>query len=43
MLVGTVNGALLASLWLTRVLPRWTARRIAGTWSSAERRRFERW
>ncbi|MGZ8811291.1 MAG: hypothetical protein ACXW29_09145 [Thermoanaerobaculia bacterium] len=42
MLLGTVNGASLAWLWLSRAMPRWTARRIASTWSSTERRRFER-
>lgn len=42
MLVATINGASLAWLWLSRAVPRWSARRIAATWSAAERRRFER-
>lgn len=39
-LVGALNGATLAWLWLARAMPRWTARRIASTWCSAERLRF---
>jgi len=42
MLVGAINGLSIAWLWLSRALPLWTARRIAATWSAAERRRFER-
>jgi hypothetical protein len=35
-----VNVAIAMDLWLTRSWPRWTARRIASTWSRAERLRF---
>ena len=42
-IVTAVNAASIAWLWLSRAVPRWTARRIAATWSHAERRRFERW
>ena len=38
--VGALNGAALTWLWLARAMPRWTARRIASTWCSAERLRF---
>ncbi|MGH9419147.1 MAG: hypothetical protein ACRD3J_04175 [Thermoanaerobaculia bacterium] len=37
-----LNALLLVYLWLTRSLPRWTARRVATTWSLAERARFFR-
>ncbi len=37
-----VNALAVADLWLTRALPRWSARRIAVTWSRAERERFTR-
>lgn len=40
LVLGAVNGAMIAYLWLARVLPRWTARRIATTWSAAERNRY---
>jgi len=39
LLLGAVNGAMVAWLWLARVLPRWTARRIATSWSETERQR----
>ena len=42
-MVLAVNAASLVWLWLSRAVPRWTARRIAATWSHTERRRFERW
>jgi hypothetical protein len=35
-----VNVVAIADLWLTRALPKWWAKRIAGTWSRAERERF---
>jgi hypothetical protein len=35
-----VNFLLIADLWLARALPKWWARRIAGTWSRRERERF---
>lgn len=43
LVVAAVNAATLTWLWMSRIVPRWTARRIAATWSHAERRRFERW
>ena len=39
LVVAAVNAATLTWLWMSR----WTARRIAATWSHTERRRFERW
>jgi hypothetical protein len=36
-LLGIVNGAVVAHIWLARWMPRWTARRIAATWCSRER------
>lgn len=36
-----VNFVAVADLWLTRALPKWWARRIAGTWSRVERDRFK--
>ena|ERR1700720_3039901 len=42
LLVGAANGLSLGWLWLSRAMPRWSARRIAATWSASERRRFER-
>jgi hypothetical protein len=35
-----VNLLLVADLWLARAMPKWGARRIAGTWSRRERERF---
>lgn len=35
-----VNALLVADLWLSRALPKWHARRIAGTWSRREKDRF---
>ena len=35
-----VNVLVVADLWLIRALPKWTARRIAGTWCRSERARF---
>jgi hypothetical protein len=43
LLVAALNGASFAWLWIARVMPRWSARRIAATWSATERRRYERW
>jgi len=37
-----VNLLVVVDLWLSRVLPKWRARRIAGTWSRRERERFKR-
>ena len=39
-LLRAINVAALADLWLLRALPRWTARRIAATWSRSEREKF---
>jgi hypothetical protein len=39
-LVLMMNGVVLGDLWLARLRPRWAARRIANTWSRAERERF---
>ncbi|HEX7831831.1 MAG TPA: hypothetical protein VF787_19400 [Thermoanaerobaculia bacterium] len=37
-----VNALALADLWLTRALPKWSAMRIASTWSRSERARFQK-
>ena len=37
-----LNAMLVGYVWLARALPRWTARRVASTWSLAERTRFFR-
>ena len=37
--LGIVNAALLAHVWLMRALPRWSTRRIAETWCARERAR----
>lgn len=37
-----INALLVADLWLMRSLPRWSARRVAATWSRDERERFTR-
>jgi hypothetical protein len=39
LLVG-MNLVLIAYLWVSRTLPRWRARRVAGTWCDAERERL---
>jgi hypothetical protein len=36
-----VNVIAVADLWLTRALPKWWAKRIAETWSRAEREKFK--
>ena len=36
-----VNLIIVADLWLARALPKWSARRIAGTWCPRERARFK--
>ena len=36
-----VNFVIVAEMWLARALPKWWARRIAGTWSRRERERFK--
>ena len=40
-LLRSLNVAVGAHLWLERALPRWSARRIASTWCTRERRRFQ--
>lgn len=35
-----VNVLAVGDLWLSRALPKWWAKRIAGTWSRVERERF---
>jgi hypothetical protein len=37
-----LNAMLVCYVWLVRALPRWTARRVAMTWSLPERARFFR-
>ena len=37
-----VNFVAVADLWLTRALPKWWAKRIAGTWSRVEREKFRK-
>ena len=37
--LGFVNLAIVAHLWLARMIPRWRARRIAATWAPSEQRR----
>ena len=37
-----LNALIIADIWLTRALPRWSARRIASTWCRSERARFQR-
>jgi len=34
-----LNAAMIAFLWLSRAMPRWRARRVAATWTAAERAR----
>lgn len=36
-----VNILIVGEMWLARALPKWWARRIAGTWSRSERARFK--
>jgi hypothetical protein len=37
-----LNAIVIADLWLSRALPRWTARRISSTWCRSEQERFLR-
>jgi hypothetical protein len=37
-----VNFGIVAHLWLAHALPKWSARRIAATWSRPEREKFLR-
>lgn len=38
--LGVMNVAIVAGIWLARVLPRWSARRVVSTWCLTERARF---
>ena len=40
-LIRAANALMIADLWLTRAMPKWAARRIAGTWCPSERQRFK--
>lgn len=40
LVLAVLNVAVVAYVWLARVLPAWSARRVAATWSTAERTRF---
>jgi hypothetical protein len=40
LLLVAVNLALLTYLWASRKMPQWSARRVAATWSDAERQRL---
>jgi hypothetical protein len=40
-LLRAVNFVAVADLWLSRALPKWWAKRIAGTWSRTEREKFK--
>lgn len=35
-----MNAGILAHIWLARAMPKWTAKRIAATWSRSERAKF---
>jgi hypothetical protein len=43
LLLAAVNLAMVAMIWFARALPRWTARRVAATWSPVERTRLFNW
>ena len=38
--LAAANAALVTYFWMARVMPRWSARRVATTWCLAERARF---
>jgi hypothetical protein len=40
--VGALNAMVIAHIALSRLAPRWTARRIASTWNAAEKARISR-
>lgn len=42
LLLAAVSAVVLTSFWLTRMLPRWSARRTAETWSRREQEQFRR-
>ena len=37
-----MNAGILGHIWLVRAMPKWTAKRIAATWSRSEREKFLR-
>ena len=39
LVLAIVNVLMFTTMWLTRAVPRWKARRVAATWTAAERRR----
>lgn len=39
-IIGALNCGMLLWVWLCRVMPRWSARRVASTWCLSERARF---
>ena len=39
LVLAVVNVLMFATMWLTRAVPRWKAKRVAATWTAAERRR----
>ena len=41
-LLAAITAAVVTSIWLTRMLPRWSARRTAATWSRQEQEQFKR-
>lgn len=42
LIVATLNSLILTHVMVSRIFPRWSARRIASTWCAAERSRFFR-
>ena len=42
LIVAAVNALVVTYMWSARAFPRWRARRVAATWSLAERRRAVR-
>jgi hypothetical protein len=42
LVVAVVNALVITYMWTARAFPRWRARRVAATWSSAEQNRFAR-
>jgi len=42
LIVAAANALVITYMWSARRLPRWRARRLASTWSSAEQNRFVR-
>ena len=43
LVLASVNTMLFLTMWLTRTVPRWRARRVASTWCIAERSRMFNW